>query len=250
MNIALLGAESSGKSSLAQALVAEIQAIEGAPPVVWIPEALRLWCQARGRTPQAHEQAEVLQLHHAQMTEARQQAGPHGWLLADTTPLMTAVYSQHYFSDASLCASARQAQRGFDITLLMGLDLPWQPDGPWRDGPATQQAVDTLLRAQLAQADLPYTTTYGSGARRVQAALQAVVQALPDTHPLKASIKKRATCAFPESANTEFGSNFLAQCEACSDPECEHRLFTRLLGQRRASSHAASASMGAGRDGR
>ena len=150
MNIALLGAESSGKSSLAQALVAEIRAIDGAPPVVWVPETLRLWCEARGRTPLRHEQADILQLHHTHMTEARQQAGQDAWLIADTTPLMTAVYSQHYFSDTSLYTHAWHAQRNFEVTLLMGLDLPWQADGPWRDGPATQQAVDNLLRTQLA----------------------------------------------------------------------------------------------------
>ena len=248
MNIALLGAESSGKSSLAQALVAEIRAIDSAPPVVWVPETLRLWCEARGRTPLRHEQADILQLHHTHMTETRQQAGQDGWLIADTTPLMTAVYSQHYFSDTSLYTHAWHAQRNFEVTLLMGLDLPWQADGPWRDGPAAQQAVDNLLRTQLAHAGLGYTTIYGNGMGRTQAALLAIAQALPASDVFGLAMKKRAATLVPNGPDTELGSKFFSQCESCSDPECEHTLFTRLLTLRRTA--VRPLSMRAGSDGR
>ena len=55
ITIALLGGESSGKTTLAQALHQHMQEqlhIETA----LVPEQLRLWCQAMGRAPRAEEQ--------------------------------------------------------------------------------------------------------------------------------------------------------------------------------------------------
>ena len=236
MNIALVGAESTGKSSLAQALTRELQAaLDGmafSGTVGLVSETLRIWCEHHGRTPHAQEQAQIIDWHENRLAQARQEAGPDGWLVADTTPLMTAVYSQHYFSDDHLYARAYQAQCAFEVTLLMGLDLPWQPDGPWRDGPAVQQAVDGLLRTQLTRMGLPYTTIYGTGLQRTQAALRAVAQVFPAGDVRRNAINSRANNLIPSSANADFRPEFFQQCDACSDPECEHRLFTRLLADR------------------
>lgn len=247
MNIALLGAESSGKSQLAQALVQELQALlpspgHGGPTVALVPEALRSWCVAHGRTPLAHEQASVAELQLAALHAAQADGGPGAWVVSDTTPLQTAVYSEHYFSDTSLTAWAHHAHRqhhapGQGLTLLMGLDLPWQADGPWRDGPAVQQAIDALLRTHLQQLGLPFQTIYGHGTHRVGAALQAVAAALPTAlHAAQTSWKDslvtRANYLLQTSDRVLFHSKMMPACEACSDPDCEHTLFTRLLSQR------------------
>ena len=59
IRIALVGAESTGKTSLSQritdALLAQGQI------AAYVPEALREWCQMHGRTPAAHEQLEIAQ---------------------------------------------------------------------------------------------------------------------------------------------------------------------------------------------
>ena len=255
MNIALLGAESSGKSTLARALTQELQALLGpTPTVLVVTEALRDWCEAHGRTPQAHEQAAIAHAQHQRLQAARAQWGPTAWLVADTTPLMTAVYSEHYFADGSLTEWAHGVQHGFDLTLLMGLDLPWQADGPWRDGPATQQAVDNRLRAHLLTLGRPFQTLYGQGQHRVGAALQAIAAArVPHTPPAAADaapgqaavagsasvhatlaekIKNRANYLYGISDRSLFHSSLMPVCEACSDPACERTLVTRLLSQR------------------
>ena len=54
LRIAIVGAESTGKSSLTQALV-EVIRLRG-HAVQTINEVLRTWCDREGRTPQAHEQ--------------------------------------------------------------------------------------------------------------------------------------------------------------------------------------------------
>lgn len=90
--IALLGAESTGKSWLAKALADVIQMRGHA--VSTIDEVLREWCEREGRTPQPHEQMGIA-LAQARAVEQVTQ----GWVISDTTPIMTAVYSDMLFND-------------------------------------------------------------------------------------------------------------------------------------------------------
>ncbi len=211
IKIALLGAESTGKTQLATALTATLRS-QG-HSVSPISETLRLWCDAAGRTPRADEQAAIAQAH----TERIAQAPDATYLLADTTALVTAVYSELLFGDDSLYAAALEQQRHFDLTLVMGLDLPWVAD-PLRDGPHSRAPVDAALRAALARANLPYQVVYGKDQARTTNALHA--------------IEKVAAHADGISARGRFSlksSPWAWNCEKCSDPECEHRLFTGLL---------------------
>jgi nicotinamide riboside kinase len=204
MKIALLGAECTGKTQLAQALAQSLG--QDHPGTVWIPEYLREWCAERGRTPRAEEQAHI-----AQVQMARVLAHPTApLLLTDTTPLLTAVYSEVLFGDCSLYATAVQQQRSFGLTLLTGLDLPWVADGIQRDGAAMRLAVDNRLRAVLLQHGIAFSSVYGVGEARTRNALQAITYALGQ-----------------RPANGP-AANWRWTCDKCSDPACEHRLFSAL----------------------
>ena len=54
LRIAIVGAESTGKTTLAAALAPRIAAETGLK-VAWVPELLRDWCNHVGRTPQPHD---------------------------------------------------------------------------------------------------------------------------------------------------------------------------------------------------
>ena len=56
--IAIVGAESTGKTTLAAALAQRLAADTGRS-VAWVPEVLREWCAHSGRTPLVHEQASI-----------------------------------------------------------------------------------------------------------------------------------------------------------------------------------------------
>ncbi|WP_252374522.1 ATP-binding protein [Hydrogenophaga sp. 2FB] len=212
--VALLGGESSGKSSLATALHTQLQDIHGLRATV-APEHLRTWCEAHGRAPHAHEQAAIATEQTRLIQAARQTPGVDV-VIADTTALMVAAYSALYFQDHNLLAPALVEQRTtFDLNLLMGLDLPWTPDGLFRDSPTVRDATDALLRRALQGAGIGFQTVYGQGEARVQQALRAVGSALG--RPLVSEDPALANGLRPWS------------CENCSDPECEHRLFTGLL---------------------
>ena len=213
--IAILGAESTGKTTLAEALAAALRG--RGLRVATVAEYLREWCDAAQRTPQVHEQAAIAD------EQARRVLGHIGvdLVLADTTPLMTALYSQWLFGDDTLREAALNHQRLYDHTLITGLDLPWVADGLQRDGPQVREPVDRLLRAWLAEAGLPYAIVYGQGERRLANALHAIDSAARRADPLRSNAQYRIAAGRRDW-----------RCEHCSDPECEHRLFSGLLAGR------------------
>lgn len=215
--VALLGGESSGKTSLAAALQTQLQDIHGLHAIA-VPEHLRSWCESHGRAPHAQEQA-ALATEQTRLIQAARQTPGVDVVIADTTALMVAAYNALYFQDASLIEPALVEQRSlFDVTLLMGLDLPWVPDGLFRDSPTVREATDALLRRELQSAGIGFQTVYGQGEARVQQALRAVGTALG--RPLVSEDPALSNGLRPWS------------CENCSDPQCEHRLFSALLSGR------------------
>lgn len=172
-SVALLGAECTGKSQLAQALAQALRQ-RGQRRVTVVDEWLRHWCAQAGRTPMAHEQRDIAAEQQRRIEQAR---AAHRLVICDTTPLMTAVYSQHYFSDDSLLPWATALQRGHALTLLLAPDLPWQADGLQRDGEAVRAAVDAQLRRVLPAWRLPFTPVAGTGEARLDAALAALARA-------------------------------------------------------------------------
>lgn len=208
IRIALLGAESTGKTQLSQALAQDLRARGHA--VHGVPEYLRTWCDAQGRTPQPHEQAHIAQ----QQADAVLQH-TSGTVIADTTPMMTAVYSHKLFNDTSLYAMAAAHQQLYDMTLVTGLDLPWVADGLQRDGPQVREPVDALLRAALHSAGVAYKVVYGQGPERLNNALLALGWEAPSARAEAQYALNRGRTAWV--------------CDKCSDAACEHRLFTDLI---------------------
>lgn len=119
------------------------------------------------------------------------------WLaraLADTPPIGLGPVEPRDNPDLALCAT-------FDVVLLMGLDLCM---------PSTAQLLaDASLRSDLAQSNTGFRVVYGLGKARLVNAL----------HALPALSKHVPTVETPLHIN----------CDKCSDPDCEHRLFSRLL---------------------
>ena len=172
--IAILGAESTGKSQLAQALASHLEgSLEGSlkARVTWVPEWLRAWCDQQGRTPQPHEQ-EAIAREQIRLIEAA--CSSHEVVVCDTTAVMTAVYSQLLFNDRALDDLAVQAHRRVDLTLLTALDVPWQADSHQRDGPHVREPVDRAIRSLLSQHGISWLTVTGLGPQRLARAIQHV----------------------------------------------------------------------------
>lgn len=162
--VALLGAECTGKSTLAEALAARFAA-------GLVTEYLREWCDTHGRTPQQHEQAHIAD---EQVRRIEAAAREQALVICDTTPLITALCSEHYFDDPSLTAEALAFQRRCDLTLLCAPDLPWQADGFLRDGPGVRAAFDARLRSALTTAGIAWVDVRGADGERLATAIAAL----------------------------------------------------------------------------
>ncbi|MCE3272206.1 MAG: hypothetical protein K0S57_2603 [Ramlibacter sp.] len=211
--VALLGAESTGKSQLSNELAAHLQSL--GLRAVAIPETLRSWCQSAGRAPHPHEQLAIAREHERLVDAAAADADV---VIADTTALMVAIYAGMLFEDGDLYRFAIERQRRYHATLVTGLDLPWVPDGLQRDATQPREEVDTLVRSLLQRAGIGYQVVYGQGSQR----LQGAIAALRPLGLLPAAPQPQADTGKPWAWN----------CDKCSDPACEHRLFTRLVKQR------------------
>ena len=140
----------------------------------------------------------------------------HGVTVADGTALGEAVAHELLTGERSLYAGALAVQRRYACTLLMGLDLPLPAEfGP--ESSLRRERTDALLRAALAGAQLPFAVIHGRGSERLANACNAI----------GAGDAGSGRSVAPWS------------CDKCSDPACEHRLFTDLLGRRREAGTAA-----------
>ncbi|MDC8756131.1 ATP-binding protein [Janthinobacterium fluminis] len=158
VRVAILGAESSGKSTLAAALAARYG-------TVWVPEYLREFVETRQRVPVAGDQFFI-----ASTQVARERAADAlatRLLFCDTTPLMTAIYSRFYFGGADAALAALTAARDYQLTLVTAPDSPWIADGLQRESEAVRQTIHQMLLDELAARALPFTLLSGSLEQRL-----------------------------------------------------------------------------------
>jgi nicotinamide riboside kinase len=216
--VALLGAESTGKTTLAAALARRLGEETGLRST-WVDEWLRLWCEREGRTPRADEQPAIAREQHARIAAA---AATHDLVVCDTTALATAVYSRLLFGDRSLEAMAVALHRAHvSLTLLTAPDLPWVADGLQRDGPQVREPVDAALRALLHAQRLPWVTVSGQGEARLEMALDEVSPLLRRRALPRDGLFSRLARRNAETPARQW------VCEKCDVPECEHAQLRR-----------------------
>lgn len=216
--IAILGAESSGKTTLAVRLAQRLRDDTGLT-VARVPEVLRTWCHERGRTPRVDEQASIAQAQEAAIDTA---AATHDIVVADTTSMMVAIYSQRLFADDALVAPAVAFhRRRIALSLVLALDLPWVADGFLRDGPHVQRPVLSMLRELLVTQGLPWAMVAGVGDARLDRALDAVAPLVRARPQPGRGLFTRLDARNAEAAARPW------RCETCDDPDCEHALRHR-----------------------
>lgn len=204
MKIAILGAESTGKSTICHGLAKRF--CEAGSHAIVVDEYLREWCTTEMRTPQAHEQAAIAHEQCRRIHEAGKAT-----VIADTTALMTAIYSDVLFQDASLYGLGLEDIRRFQHVLVTAIDLPWVSDSHFRDSPQGQRVIHQRLQEVLRDHGIGYSMVYGSGEQRLNAAFTIVMPSQTTS-----------------DAETETYNRWMARCEKCSDASCEHRMFRRF----------------------
>lgn len=167
--ICIIGAESTGKTTLAKTLAEAFQS-------PWVPEYLRTFCDLRGRTPTRNEQSVIMETQvvdelHAR-TRARADAAP--FVFCDTAPLLTAIYSEFVFADTSLYARARTLHARYALTLLLAPDIAWVADGMQRDGEHVRAPITERIATELRRINAHVVHIEGQGEDRRDVAIRAV----------------------------------------------------------------------------
>jgi len=167
--ICIIGAESTGKTTLAQALAAKFDC-------PWVAEYLRGFCDLHGRAPTQYEQSLILktQVSNEVSKQVNAQARNRPYVFCDTAPLLTAIYSDFVFGDKSLYARARELHSRYALTLLLEPDIAWVPDGMQREGAHVREPITHLIEHELATVYAAVVRISGQDEARIQAAVDAI----------------------------------------------------------------------------
>ena len=156
--IAVLGAESSGKSTLSEALARRYS-------TVWVPEYLREFVDAHQRVPREDDQYAIALTQHTRENDAALRA--QRFLFCDTTPMMTALYSRVYWGRVDAQLAQLDSVHDYALTLVTAPDGPWMPDGLQRESEAVRQSVHALVLANLRARGIAHTVVAGDPAQRM-----------------------------------------------------------------------------------
>ena len=166
--VVLLGAESSGKSTLCAALAE-------ACGTVWVPEYGRTLHEQKNGNLEYEDLLYIARRHAELEDEAATRA--HGVLFCDTNAATTALYSYYYFHrcDPALRAMAAVCGQRYAHTFVCAPTVPFEQDG-WRGPEALRSFQHGMILMQLDYFNIPYTLVEGTVAERaaqVRAALKS-----------------------------------------------------------------------------
>ena len=147
-------------------------------------ETLREWVDRHGRVPGADEQRDVMQAHVLAEMAALTGPAPPLWVVSDSGPIMTAVYSIMYYDDYSLLSEAIELSAGLAVVVWCASDIPWVPDGNQRDGPHVRQAAQEVIGEVLRDSGLPILEVHGSVAERVEQVTTYLGTVVPTQPPV------------------------------------------------------------------
>lgn len=169
--VCVVGAESTGTTTLAQALAARYD-------TVWIPEYGREYAEAKQtRGDDRWEEAEFLQIAAEQSRrEDRAARAANRVLICDTDAFATTVWARRYLGRPAPAVESLAAGRRPDLYLLTGDDIPFVQDGT-RDGEHLRHWMHGVFAAELAARGQPHALVSGPHEARLARAT-ALIDAL------------------------------------------------------------------------
>ncbi|MGO1520043.1 MAG: AAA family ATPase [Sphingobacterium sp.] len=140
IKIAVVGPESTGKSTMAKFLAEELG-------TVCVPEFARYYCQNLNNQ---YTLADEVNMFHGQIAleESLTPLANQNILICDTTILTVKVWCDHLFGSTPTEVVQEINRRHYDGYLLMDIDLPWEDD-PLRDFPLQRDHFFGIWKQEL-----------------------------------------------------------------------------------------------------
>lgn len=150
--IAVVGPESTGKSTITAQLAAHYETL-------WVPEYARYYCAAL--TEPCNLQDEVNMFHGQVALEASILAiAQKDLVFCDTTFLTVKIWSDEVFGETPAVVLEALPLYHYDFYLLMDIDLPWQED-PLRDFPHKREYFMEVWHKELKALNADYVVVGG-----------------------------------------------------------------------------------------
>ncbi|PTT00113.1 NadR [Pedobacter sp. HMWF019] len=150
--IAIVGPESTGKSTITQQLARHYQ-------TAWVAEYARYYCAAL--TEPCTLQDEINMFHgQVALEESVLATAEKDFIFCDTTFLTVKIWSDEMMGETPQIVLDALPQRPYDLYLLMDIDLPWQED-PLRDFPHLREHFMRIWHKELQALNANYTVISG-----------------------------------------------------------------------------------------
>lgn len=167
--VVLMGAESTGKSTLAAALAKHYK-------TAWAAEYLRLFVYNKGALPEESDVYAIAQGHLKLV--AQMQLRAYRVLFVDTDLFTTCVYQRIYFGTCPSDIEESALDHRSGLYLFTDPDIPWEPDPGQRASPEARLRSHALLRAEAEKHALNTVSVKGTRTERLNTAVAAVDQYL------------------------------------------------------------------------
>jgi NadR type nicotinamide-nucleotide adenylyltransferase len=164
IKIAIVGPESTGKSTISEQLANHYQTI-------WVPEFARNYC-AKLTAPCTWE--DEINMFRGQLElEAELAVKANNILICDTTIITVKIWSDHIFGSSPQEVLDKLPHHPYDLYLLMDIDLPWEED-PLRDFPDLREHFLGVWHSELKSLKANYTLISGSDETRLHNAIKQI----------------------------------------------------------------------------
>lgn len=164
VKIAIVGPESTGKSTVSAQLAEHYQTI-------WVPEYARGYCEQL--IAPCSWQDEINMFNGQLALEQELLPRANKLLICDTTFITVKIWSDHTFGQSPQEVLDKLPLHTYDFYLLMNIDLPWQED-PLRDFPDLREHFMQVWHDELTALNANYTVISGSDEQRFRNAVNAI----------------------------------------------------------------------------
>lgn len=162
--IAIVGPESTGKSTLSQQLAKYYR-------VPWVPEYARYYCAAL--TSDCTLQDEINMFHgQVALEESVLATAETAFIICDTTFVTVKIWSDEMLGETPQIVLDALPTRTYDLYLLLDIDLPWQED-PLRDFPHMREHFMAIWHKELKALNANYVVV-GGIENRLQNAIDVI----------------------------------------------------------------------------
>jgi NadR type nicotinamide-nucleotide adenylyltransferase len=197
LKIAVIGPESTGKSTLSEQLANHYHTL-------WVPEYAREYCSTLTHEctledemnmfygQLASEDAAIESLQSSTSHESRAtsheithhsklEARSSKLLICDTTIVTVKIWCEHVFESCPIEVQKVFEERTYDLYLLMDIDLPWMED-PLRDFPHLREYFMQWYIRLMNESNANYKVISGTNEQRFENAVKAIDNFLANSY--------------------------------------------------------------------